>query len=105
MDVLKHLKSDQTISLPTVVTAFSFFLAISWYFRRQASIERPLPGFPLVGLEEEGLSPRDAWSQHGHKVQAKGLREHAGAFQVMTATGPKVRCIFLNPGEMLPAPS
>ncbi|KAF2120197.1 cytochrome P450 monooxygenase [Lophiotrema nucula] len=56
----------------------------------QADIEKPLPGFPLVGLPEDGLSPKAAWTKSGFKVLAKGLREHTGAFQVMTGTGPKI---------------
>ena len=60
------------------------------YFESNVNVERPFKGFPLVGLEEEGLAPREAWNKNGYKVVAKGLREHPGAFQVMTGTGPKI---------------
>lgn len=65
-------------------------IAVAYHLKKQADTERPLKGFPLVGLEEDGLSPKDAWMKYGHRVMAKGLKEHDGAFQVMTGTGPKV---------------
>ena len=76
------------VYLPLVAAAVVF--AVAYHMKKQADIVRPLKGFPLVGLEEDGLSPKDAWTKHGHRVMVKGLRTHPGAFQVMTGTGPKV---------------
>ena len=89
MNTLTHHISGSNTTLAILVAALVLSIVAFGYLQRQASSVKPLPGFPLVGLEGDGLSPRDAWSQHGLKVQAKGLREHSGAFQVMTATGPK----------------
>ncbi|KAK3301210.1 cytochrome P450 monooxygenase [Chaetomium fimeti] len=74
--------------LPFVVAAM--IIAVAFHLKKQSDAERPLKGFPLVGLEEEGLSPKEAWMKHGHRVMVKGLTEHKGAFQVMTGTGPKI---------------
>ncbi|KAK6063592.1 cytochrome P450 monooxygenase [Seiridium cupressi] len=74
--------------LPFVAAAVIF--AIAYHLKKQSDSERPLKGFPLVGLEDEGLSPKESWMKHGHRVMAKGLKEHEGAFQVMTGTGPKI---------------
>jgi hypothetical protein len=65
-------------------------LAIVYHVKTQADIKRPYKGFPLVGLEEYGLTPEESWQKHGYKVMMKGLKEYQGAFQVMTGTGPKV---------------
>lgn len=70
--------------------ALAILVAVAYRLKKQSDEERPLKGFPVVGLEEEGLGPKEAYMKHGHKVIAKGLREHKGAFQVMTGTGPKV---------------
>lgn len=75
--------------LPFVAVAM--VIAVAYHLKKQSDSERPLKGFPLVGLEEEGLSPKEVWMKHGHGVMAKGLTAHKGAFQVMTGTGPKVR--------------
>lgn len=77
--------------LPFVACAMVVVVAYS--LKKQSDIERPLKGFPLIGLEEDGLDPKEAWMKHGPKVMAKGLSAHKGAFQVMTGTGPKVRII------------
>lgn len=77
------------VYLPFVAAAVIF--AVAYHLKKQADIERPLKGFPLVGFEEEGLSPKEAWMKHGPRVMANGLKAHQGAFQVMTGTGPKVR--------------
>lgn len=69
------------VYLPFVAAAVIF--AVVYHLKKQADIERPLKGLPLVGLEEEGLRPKDAWMKHGPRVMAKGLKAHAGAFQVM----------------------
>lgn len=100
MDFLNQFLSTQHLSLAILVTAILLSAVFLSYFQHQSRTEEPLPGFPIVSLEEEGLSPRDSWSQHGLKVQAKGLREHDGAFQVMTATGPKVRYNILRQAKM-----
>jgi hypothetical protein len=55
------------------------------------SVEKPLKGFPIATLPEKGLSPKKAWYHAGQELIAKGLKEHAGPFQVITGTGPKVR--------------
>ena len=87
--VYQTLYHVTVVYLPFVAAAVVF--AVAYHLKKQADIERPLKGFPLVGLEEDGLSPKDAWMKHGHRVMAKGLKTHQGAFQVMTGTGPKVR--------------
>jgi hypothetical protein len=87
--VYQALYHVTVVYLPFVAAAAVF--AVAYHLKKQADIERPLKGFPLVGLEEDGLSPKDAWMKHGHRVMAKGLKAHQSAFQVMTGTGPKVR--------------
>jgi hypothetical protein len=87
--VYQALYHVTVVYLPFVAAAVIF--AVAYYLKKQAAIVRPWKGFPLLGLEEEGLSPKEAWAKHGHGVMAKGLKEHQGAFQVMTGTGPKVR--------------
>ena len=87
--VYQTLYHVTTVYLPLVAAAVVF--AVAYHLKKQADIERPLKGFPLIGLEEDGLSPKDAWMKHAHRVMAKGLKMHQGAFQVMTGTGPKVR--------------
>jgi hypothetical protein len=65
-------------------------LAIAYHVKTQADVKRPFKGFPLVGLEEDGLTPEESWQKYGYRVMMKGLKEHQSAFQVMTGTGPKV---------------
>lgn len=77
--------------LPFVACAM--VIAVAYRLKKQSDIERPLKGFPLIGLEEDGLDPKEAWMKQGPKVMEKGLSAHKGAFQVMTGTGPKVRII------------
>ena len=87
--VYQTLYHVAVVYLPVVTAAVIF--AVAYHLKKQADIERPLKGFPLIGLEEDGLSPKDAWMKQAHRVMAKGLKTHQGAFQVMTGTGPKVR--------------
>ena len=48
-------------------------------------------GFPLIALQEQGLSPKASWIKQAKNTIAKGLRICNGSpFQVMTATGPKI---------------
>ncbi|RHZ57409.1 cytochrome P450 [Aspergillus thermomutatus] len=86
--VYQALYHVTVVYLPFVAAAVIF--AVAYHLKKQADIERPLKGFPLVGLEEEGLSPKEAWMKDGPRVMAKGLKAHQGAFQVMTGTGPKI---------------
>jgi hypothetical protein len=59
------------------------------------TVERPLKGFPVVALSEQGLSSKWSWFHSSTETIAKGLKEHNEPFQVITGTGPKV-CAYEN---------
>ena len=76
------------VSVQAIIVGVVFALAYTTY--SQLTVERPLKGFPVVALSEKGLSSKWSWLAHSTETIAKGLKEHDGPFQIITATGPKV---------------
>ncbi|KAK5684801.1 hypothetical protein LTS10_002875 [Elasticomyces elasticus] len=77
-------------SYPVVAVAAVFSgVALLWVLVSRWTGDVYCKALPFVGLPEEGLSLRDSWNQQGPKVQAKGLREYNGPFNIMTGQGAK----------------
>jgi hypothetical protein len=72
-----------------VVAATSVLISIVFLAYRFATLERPTKLYPVIGLEEEGLNPKESFFDNADKVIAKGLQT-GGPFQVITGTGPKL---------------
>ena len=92
MDVILNYRPTFLSGLPfsIQVIILGVFVALAYTTYSQLTIERPLKGFPVVALSEKGLSPKWSWFTSGTETIAKGLKEHDGPFQIITATGPKV---------------
>jgi hypothetical protein len=99
MDVLSSDQPTFLSGLPLSIQVIivGFFAALAYTTYSQLTVERPLKGFPVVALSEKGLSSKWSWFISGTETIAKGLKEHDGPFQIITATGPKV-CIYEHCG-------
>jgi len=95
MDVLSSYQPTFLSGLPFSVQVIiaGVVVALVYTTYSQLTVERPLKGFPVVALSEKGLSSKWSWFTSGTETIAKGLKEHDGPFQIITATGPKV-CIY-----------
>jgi hypothetical protein len=93
MDTLRSYRPAFLDSVPVSIQliAVGLLLVSAFTVYSLLTVEKPLKGFPIATLSEKGLSPKQAWYHAGHELIAKGLKEHAGPFQVITGTGPKVR--------------
>jgi hypothetical protein len=93
MDMLRSYRPAFLDSVPISLQLIAVGLLVVFAFTVYSllTVERPLKGFPIATLPEKGLSPKQAWCHAGHELLAKALKEHAGPFQVITGTGPKVR--------------
>ena len=92
MDMLRSYRPAFLDSVPISLQLIAVGLLVVFAFTVYSllTVERPLKGFPIATLPEKGLSPKQAWCHAGHELLAKALKEHAGPFQVITGTGPKV---------------
>ena len=93
MDVLLSYRPNFLSGLPLSIQVIiaGVFAALAYTTYSQLTIERPLKGFPVVALSERGLTSKWSWFLSSTETIAKGLKEHDGPFQIITATGPKVQ--------------
>lgn len=69
---------------------FACVAALAWYINTTLSADRPIQGFPIVALSEQGLNAKDSWFTKGRETIDKGLATYDRSFQVLTGTGPKI---------------
>lgn len=96
--MMEALRSYQPAFLEDVpvslqIIAFGAFVVVVYYLYSVLTVDQPLKGFPVVALSEKGLSSKWSWYTAGRETIAKGLKEHNAPFQIITGTGPKVRCL------------
>lgn len=65
-------------------------LSTTYFVYATYTANKPIKGFPIVALTEEGLSAKQSWFKKGREIVDKGLATIDGPFQVITATGPKI---------------
>ena len=82
---------DDAYALIPIAVAVLALISLSRLLLVRSSTEQKLKCFPLVGLEEEGLTPAESYRLRGWEVLDKGRRLHKGPFRVMTGSGSKVR--------------
>lgn len=61
-----------------------------YYVWKTLASERPLSGFAVATLSEEGLGPKESYFKDSNKTIAAGLKSNSGPFQIITGTGPKI---------------
>ncbi|KAI6798711.1 hypothetical protein KC361_g3246 [Hortaea werneckii] len=83
-----HLLQTLPISVQLITGAILFSVVAFIY--STLSNERPLPGFPVISLSEQGLGPKASWFKFGKQTILKGLEQTKGPFQILTGTGPKI---------------
>ncbi|KAI1339931.1 cytochrome P450 [Xylariaceae sp. FL0016] len=84
MESLRHiLPEGLPVSLQVVVASLIFGFVYSYI-----SAERPLAGFPVIDVDNQG--PKKTWLWHGRQAISEGLQKFSGPFQVVTGTGPKI---------------
>jgi hypothetical protein len=93
MDMLRSYRPAFLDSVPVSIQLIAVGLLVLFAFTVYSllTVEKPMKGLPIAALPEKGLSPKQAWCHAGDELIAKALKEHAGPFQVITGTGPKVR--------------
>ncbi|OJD32240.1 cytochrome p450 [Diplodia corticola] len=69
-------------------------IAISLVYLVYFLDEKPYKGFPVIGLDKNGFfkmaKARAAWIVNGCEILEQGAKQFSGAFQVITASGPKI---------------
>ncbi|KAL1649429.1 hypothetical protein SLS58_001484 [Diplodia intermedia] len=77
-----------------VTAVLVVFAAVSLMYLVYFLDEKPYKGFPVVGLEKHGFfrmaKARAAWIANGCEILEQGAKQFPGAFQVITASGPKI---------------
>lgn len=93
MDMLRSCRPAFLDNVPVSLQliAFGLLVVLTITVYSVLSAQKPLKGFPIAALPEKGLSPKQSWLHAGRETITKALKEHAGPFQVITGTGPKVR--------------
>lgn len=98
MDVLRTYRPAFLDSVPISfqIIAAGAIVVLAYTIYSLLTVEKPLKGFPVVALTEKGLKGKWSWISASTELIAKGLKEHDGAFQIITGTGPKVaQCVFI----------
>ncbi|KAL0264988.1 hypothetical protein SLS55_000944 [Diplodia seriata] len=88
LSLAPHLSEANVTAVLVVLAAVSLVYLV--YFLD----EKPYKGFPVVGLEKHGFfrmaKARAAWIVNGCEILEQGAKQFPGAFQVITASGPKI---------------
>ncbi|KKY13216.1 putative cytochrome p450 [Diplodia seriata] len=88
LSLAPHLGEANATAVLVVLAAVSLVYLV--YFLD----EKPYKGFPVVGLEKHGFfrmaKARAAWIVNGCEILEQGAKQFPGAFQVITASGPKI---------------
>lgn len=76
--------------IPVLIT----FAVLSIVYLAFFSDEKPYRGFPVAGVESDGLfkmqKARSNWIVNGCQILADARKQFSGAFQVVMASGPKI---------------
>lgn len=80
-----------SVPLSFQIVGVAIFALLAYTIYSAIADERPLKGFPVAALSEQGLNSKWSWLKHGRETIAKGLKESNNSpFQILTGTGPKV---------------
>ena len=78
----------ESIPVSAQIVGGAIFLFLLTYVYSTLNSERPVPGFPVISLQD--LGPKESYFKYGRETILKGMESTKGPFQILTGTGPKI---------------
>lgn len=81
---------SNNITIPQFALIFAFLLGATLIVSKLLTAGKPVEGFPVVALTEQGLGAKESWFRKGRETIERGIAKYNAPFQVITGTGPKI---------------